>query len=77
MEIRFSKLYHLISGRNAYFHLKVSSMGGEDRGGLPDLDPDLPKSRGGHPDSYSNLSKSWGGHPESRDEKVGISQDVS
>ena len=32
-------------------------MGGEDRGGLPDLDPDLSKSRGGN--------------PESRDEKVG------
>ena len=26
------------------------AMGGEDRGGFPDLDPDLSKSQGGHPD---------------------------
>ena len=38
-------------------------MGGEDRGGLPDLDPDL--------------SKSQGGHPETRDEKVGENRDRS
>ena len=25
-------------------------MGGEDRGGLPELDPELSKSREGHPD---------------------------
>ena len=40
-----------------------TSIGGEDRGGLPDLDPDLSKSRGGH--------------PESRDEKVGENRDIS
>ena len=44
-----------------------TSIGGEDRGGLPDLDPDLSKSRGGHPESpdekvgrigiYPNLSQ--------------------
>ena len=50
-------------------------MGGEDRGGLPDLDPDLSKSWGGHPDP--DLLKSWGGHPETRDEKVGENRDIS
>ena len=44
-----------------------TSIGGEDRGGLPDLDPDLSKSRGGHLESpdekvgrigiYPNLSQ--------------------
>ena len=37
-------------------------MGGEDLGGLPDLDPDLSKSRGGLPDP--DLSKNWGGLPD-------------
>ena len=60
-------------------------MGGEDRGGLPDLDPDLSKSRGGHPDPDLDLSKSRGGHPDlsksggghskTRDEKVGENRD--
>ena len=31
-------------------------MGGENRGGLPDLDPNLSKSRGGHPNPDPELS---------------------
>ena len=38
-------------------------MGGEDRGGLPDLDPDLLESRGGLPDLDPDLLKSRGGLP--------------
>ena len=41
----------------------MTSMDMENRGGLPDPDPDLSKSRGGH--------------PESRDEKVGENRDLS
>ena len=39
-------------------------MGGEDRGGFPDLDPDLLKSRGGLPDLDPDLLKSRGGLPD-------------
>ena len=38
-------------------------MGEEDRGGLPDLNPDLSKNRGGLPDPDPNLSKNRGGLP--------------
>ena len=56
---------------------QAATMGGEDRGGLPNLDPNLSKSQVGHPDPDPDLSKSRGGHPESRDEKVGENRDIS
>ena len=39
-------------------------MGGEDRGGLPDLDPDLLENRGGFPDLDPDLLENRGGLPD-------------
>ena len=41
-----------------------TGMGEEDRGGLPDLDPNLSKNWGGLPDPNPDLSKNQGGLPD-------------
>ena len=47
--------------RTNFLTVYKSGMGEINRGGLPDLDPDLSKNRGGLPDPDPDLSKNRGG----------------